>query len=770
MRDVGLLYRPNPPKAETRTLSLNFARNVAIRQNVFETINGVATNNNDGETILSEQGGPGLKPAYYGYVDEDPTNASSLKDSRAAWNKLDSATVAIIIGGKGVGQWRHVAPGNTSTSLTVTQAWEVVPDATSRYSLTSWSAENWLVKDNVLRNNRAGLEFFACSANELAIVDNQLLNNDGILLRPGQLRDSNRQLFNPVYNTQIIGNRVEDQSPNAGAPAYIGLLPYQFLDPNTIGTSAIGVEVRRNYIKARPSYVISKANNNELGTEGYYNYLLYQFDGTNGDTPVTLGTIFENNTAEDTPSAFYLNSGAYNTLICNTTLLRAGKLLRDEKQAKTSHASVNTDTVSCPTVRRTLRAPENPVRTVAGLDYQYYEGSWNQLPDFNNLATPIKAGTIPTTDISIAQRDYGYAVQYTGFVTVPTDGEYTFYTNSDDGSKLYIGSTVVVDNDGGHGPQERSGTIGLEAGTHAFTVTYFQNGGGQSLDVSYQGPTLPKQLLPTTALRRAIGLRSPENPANKAAGLDYQYYEGSWDMLPDFATLSPTATGTVNDFDLRVQQRDYAFGLQYTGFVTVPTDGEYTFYTNSDDGSKLYIGSTVVVDNDGGHGPQERSGTIGLRAGTHALTLAYMQNGGAQSLVVSYQTASLSKRIIPAGALWRMSATNRLAAVKSADAAVVQFAEAVAATPADSAHCSLQVYPNPLHETGTVEYTATAAQLATLTLTDRLGRTVKQQQVRLQPGRNQCAVDVQNLPAGLYHLTLLSADRQAYSLKVVVFR
>ena len=190
-----------------------------------------------------------------------------------------------------------------------------------------------------------------------------------------------------------------------------------------------------------------------------------------------------------------------------------------------------------------LRVPENPTGTVAGLNYKYYEGFWDALPNFSTL-TPLKSGSTTALDLSVRQRDYGYAFQYTGYVTVPTDGQYTFYTSSDDGSQLYIGSTLVVNNDGSHGTLEASGVIGLRAGTHAFTVTYFQNGGGQNLAVSYQGPSLAKQVVPASALRRVAQSSNQLPVAN--AGLNQSI------MLPINSTqLSGTGTdadGTITGY------------------------------------------------------------------------------------------------------------------------------------------------------------------------------------------------------------------------------
>ncbi|HEX8547155.1 MAG TPA: T9SS type A sorting domain-containing protein, partial [Cytophagaceae bacterium] len=80
---------------------------------------------------------------------------------------------------------------------------------------------------------------------------------------------------------------------------------------------------------------------------------------------------------------------------------------------------------------------------------------------------------------------------------------YNFFTNSDDGSKLFIGSTLVVDNDGLHGDQQKSGTIGLKKGLHTIKVTFFERNGGEVLNVRYEGVNIAKQLVPDTILFRA---------------------------------------------------------------------------------------------------------------------------------------------------------------------------------------------------------------------------------------------------------------------------
>ena len=137
----------------------------------------------------------------------------------------------------------------------------------------------------------------------------------------------------------------------------------------------------------------------------------------------------------------------------------------------------------------------NPANTVNGLDYKYYEkgSGWLAIPIFSTL-TPVKTGTTTNFNISLARRALAFAFNFTGFINVPSDGQYTFYTTSDDGSNLYIDNVPVVNNDGLHGAIEKSGTIGLKAGKHAISVGYFQQGGGSILNVSYSGPGVSKRL------------------------------------------------------------------------------------------------------------------------------------------------------------------------------------------------------------------------------------------------------------------------------------
>ncbi len=140
-------------------------------------------------------------------------------------------------------------------------------------------------------------------------------------------------------------------------------------------------------------------------------------------------------------------------------------------------------------------------------------------------------------------------------------------------------------------------------------------------------------------------------PPAKIKGLDYQYYEGNLGKVADLDTVKVAASGRIDNFNITPRHREENAGFRFTGFIKVPAEGDYTFYTSSDDGSKLYIGTQLVVDNDGTHAPTERRGRIRLSAGEHPIMVTWFNAGGGAELQVSWSGPGLGKERIPAEVL-----------------------------------------------------------------------------------------------------------------------
>lgn len=144
------------------------------------------------------------------------------------------------------------------------------------------------------------------------------------------------------------------------------------------------------------------------------------------------------------------------------------------------------------------------------------------------------------------------------------------------------------------------------------------------------------------------------------ADLEYSVYSGDWNALPDFAALTPEETGKTGAFDIGVASASDYFGVRFSGAIRIEQAGNYTFYTASDDGSRLYIDGRLVVDNDGLHGIVEEQGSVNLSAGFHAIRVDYFEKAGGEALRVQVAGPGIGKRAVSPDALFpEASAGNR---------------------------------------------------------------------------------------------------------------
>ncbi len=134
-----------------------------------------------------------------------------------------------------------------------------------------------------------------------------------------------------------------------------------------------------------------------------------------------------------------------------------------------------------------------------GLIYHYYKGEVNQTEKIKDIS-PVDTGILPQFSISESSETDNFAFTFTGYIKIPEDGLYTFYLESNDGSVMYLDDFKLIDNDGAHGIYEKSTSTSLRAGFHSISVKYFQLGGGSLLNVSWEGPDIPKQEIPEELL------------------------------------------------------------------------------------------------------------------------------------------------------------------------------------------------------------------------------------------------------------------------------
>ena len=106
-------------------------------------------------------------------------------------------------------------------------------------------------------------------------------------------------------------------------------------------------------------------------------------------------------------------------------------------------------------------------------------------------------------------------------------------------------------------------------------------------------------------------------------------------------------TGTASNFELDPECRSGACGMIWTGYLNIPQKGGFKFWTESDDGSALYIDNELVVNNDGDHGSEEKSGLAYLQKGWHTIKVVYFNSGGGSDFKVWYAAVGQPKKGIP---------------------------------------------------------------------------------------------------------------------------
>jgi hypothetical protein len=105
-----------------------------------------------------------------------------------------------------------------------------------------------------------------------------------------------------------------------------------------------------------------------------------------------------------------------------------------------------------------------------------------------------------------------FSVSWEGGFMVPQEGEYTFYTNSDDGIRLYVNDILIIDKWIDQGVTEHSGWIYLRPGTACpIRLEYYDNGGSALVSLLWSGPGITKQVVPTAYLASTLTVNQPKD-------------------------------------------------------------------------------------------------------------------------------------------------------------------------------------------------------------------------------------------------------------------
>lgn len=117
----------------------------------------------------------------------------------------------------------------------------------------------------------------------------------------------------------------------------------------------------------------------------------------------------------------------------------------------------------------------------AGLKYKYYEGNWDELPDFNLIEAKSEGVAHDFMVRDIALREDNWALVYTGYMKIEEEGFKIFRVKSEnDQCRFYINDKLVTDkNIAIRG--ENVGAVLLKEGYHKVRIEFHEKEGGQRL-------------------------------------------------------------------------------------------------------------------------------------------------------------------------------------------------------------------------------------------------------------------------------------------------
>lgn len=342
----------------------------------------------------------------------------------------------------------------------------------------------------------------------------------------------------------------------------------------------------------------------------------------------------------------------------------------------------------------------------------YPSSIWDWMPTFADLAeVPAPAwcdgvSLVPTLTGQGTQREKGYLYfEFNNNGTTPNWAEFTNHGGDSKGQMqcLRIGDYMGV-------------RTSISSASDNFQIYDAVQDPGQALNLASSLPDLQTKMKNLALQARRPGAVSrPYDGANLPAvisgsepGLEVSSYEGIWTYVPEFRDLIAVSSGTSAGLDLGQRSRDEHVGLLFSGFVSVPTAGNYSFFLESDSGSNLFIHDAHVIDDDFVFNTAERSGSVQLAAGLHPIRVYYRHGVGTDyTLNLSWSGPGISKELVPDRALVKAAPPapepNALDDVAQSNGTAVEI-DVLANDSDDGAPMALTIssVSNPTHGTATM--------------------------------------------------------------------
>jgi RHS repeat-associated protein len=249
----------------------------------------------------------------------------------------------------------------------------------------------------------------------------------------------------------------------------------------------------------------------------------------------------------------------------------------------------------------------SPIRSKPGLVGKYWNDTAHNQTFPSNYANPLITRTDPNINFGWGNNSPGpqinsdyFLADYTGYFVAPVTASYQFYVLADDHCRLWVNSTQVINIWGSYCGTQYATAVSLTAGQ----VVPIQYDFGELTGLASTGLLVKingadQGFVPTSWLQ--TGVPQAVSPNSGLIG-SYYYDDGSHNITSSSQSFlvrnDPMVSfnwdngGPISALGVPTDN----FMARWTGQFMPPTSGSYTFGTWADDGTKITVGTTQVLN------------------------------------------------------------------------------------------------------------------------------------------------------------------------------
>ncbi len=208
-----------------------------------------------------------------------------------------------------------------------------------------------------------------------------------------------------------------------------------------------------------------------------------------------------------------------------------------------------------------------------------------------------------------------YSVRWMRSIYFGTSGNWVFTTVNDDGMRVWVDDQITMDGWYDQGPTTHTGKIYLNAGWHLVKVEYYNRWLGGTARVSY-------------ALEGSFGDWQGEYFNNQYLSGAPTLTRNDTSINFNWASGSPDASIPADHFSVRWTRSVYF------------NAGNWRFTATADDGVRVWVDSSLVIDKWYDQPQTTHTGDITLTAGNHTVRMEYYDNTVLAVAQLSYAPVS----------------------------------------------------------------------------------------------------------------------------------